>query len=917
MELDEVIQGIVSAIGGFDYSDDEKVYVLGDEALACLKDLKRYLQVVDEKYKVWQIRSLLSSLQLVTNDICPILSDWDKDITNYRNWRIALACVELLVPLTWPLETEHETFRENVDVLYNLRQAQSNYKNSILSYKKGSVLSAILAVLLKPLSTPAESRTLRDKGIIRIVLLLFRNILQIDELKTKNETIISFEKAHILDLIVTLVSNLDEFEHFDVYILEIVYSLIRGCKPSALFSDASLTNSQTELNSLLLKESTQNRYLKRNAHTRHNRFGTMLSVQTEDRRFTIASQNIKTDGLDELDSHKRFRKRGTRRKHFDDINKSFFINTEAGTALRNFAVEFLEAGFNPLFQSLLKDLEREDSRVLPIHKMQLLYVQSFFLEFMRFSSKPKKTEEIYSNDYSFGLAASVFDQRALIMHNRLMVESFEMKQWSTFQASMLSMTQLLFTLRMLLKELEKFSSAKQYLYVKKRRRNQKSVDSNVLESDEDEESSLINANAAVEDRLFDFGRYESRYCDNGCIDSFVLFLQCYQDLDSKQIHRAISFFYRIFVKQKCHVYLYRLDFLRVLDKMFNDHVYFSTTNSARQDFEQFFVYYMRKLSDALKDVPALFIELPFPKLTDTFYYLEYGKSPLFSIHGSRKGPLYETVPDLSHLEKVAAVVACLINENKSDLLDELKVQLNCLISERKLITLADENKYINEGGNDGERMGKNLKGDTDSFNTALLKDGKFRLLLELCGFEESDNNIDVQALWKLPNSVTIDELVEHAMLLRRFTDDPPTFEGTKPEDLLVRKQRGNVRLPSSSEGETSDEEIEFEADDPITFANRREALNKITDRKRKKMKTNETIIDHTTRKKKENHLRSAKYIVDSDDDSETDIAFFQSEAALREKNAQKASALFKRIDDLEMEGKLQEIEQLSENSSSD
>lgn len=590
---------------------------------------------------------------------------------------------------------------------------------------------------------------------------------------------------------------------------------------------------------------------------------------------------------------------------------------------------------------------------------------------MRFSSKPKKTEEIYSNDYSFGLAASVFDQRALIMHNRLMVESFEMKQWSTFQASMLSMTQLLFTLRsmtlcsseiyqriadnllsnifyqeeilllvysalkhfktqsfgyldaiteltiVLLKELEKFSSAKQYLYVKKRRRNQKSVDSNVLESDEDEESSLINANAAVEDRLFDFGRYESRYCDNGCIDSFVLFLQCYQDLDSKQIHRAISFFYRIFVKQKCHVYLYRLDFLRVLDKMFNDHVYFSTTNSARQDFEQFFVYYMRKLSDALKDVPALFIELPFPKLTDTFYYLEYGKSPLFSIHGSRKGPLYETVPGLSHLEKVAAVVACLINENKSDLLDELKVQLNCLISERKLITLADENKYINEGGNDGERMGKNLKGDTDSFNTALLKDGKFRLLLELCGFEESDNNIDVQALWKLPNSVTIDELVEHAMLLRRFTDDPPTFEGTKPEDLLVRKQRGNVRLPSSSEGETSDEEIEFEADDPITFANRREALNKITDRKRKKMKTNETIIDHTTRKKKENHLRSAKYIVDSDDDSETDIAFFQSEAALREKNAQKASALFKRIDDLEMEGKLQEIEQLSENSSSD
>ncbi|EPY54288.1 replication fork protection complex subunit Swi1 [Schizosaccharomyces cryophilus OY26] len=954
MELDVTLQGIVSAIGGFDYSKPDAPYVVGDDALACLKDLKRYLQIFDEKYKVWQVRFLLSKLRVVVNDLCPILAFWDRNIEDHKHWRIALAALELLVPLTWPLETEQETYRENVDVLRNLQHSQNEYKSCILNYMDGTVLKSILAVLLKPLSLAKESRSVRDNGIIRITLLLLRNITQINEDQTKNETIVALEKSHILDLIVTLTSNLSEFGHLDVYILEIIYYIIRGIGPSRLFktTDENPTKTnQHELNELLQKESNQSRYLKRNANTRHNRFGTMISIQADDRRFTIASQKVKTGGLDELDNLKKHRKRSTRRKHFDDINKSVVLNSNASEKIKSFLKEFLEAGFNVLVQNIVRALEREDSKVFPYHKTQFMFVQAFFLESFKYITKSIQNEDIYSYDYDYGLISSVLDSRNLIMHQRILVESQEMKIWSQFQASMLLLSRILLTVRsmslcsiptyqdladhilsnlfyqeeilniiyhalkgyktqsfgyleaiteltmILLKELERYSSAKQFVYVKSRRRKQKSVKLDLPESDEDEESMSKIAQDTVQDRLFDVNRFQSRYCDNQCISTFTLYLKCYQELTPEQIHRAISFFYLIFVKLKCQVYLYRLDFLYLLEHMYEDRVYFPSSHPQRKEFDQFFTYYVRKLSETLTRTPALYLEIPFPKMTDTFYYLQYGKIPVRINHAARKGPLYDTVQGLSHVEKVAAVIACLINENKGDILDELKTQLNCIIAEKQLYEqkLADSVAAETES-----QVGTiKLKGDTQVFDDALLKDGKFRLLLNLFGFQEVEDEVSIDALWFMPYEISYNELVESSRLLRQFTDDPPTFEGVDPENLLVRKQRGKVRLPSSSESEAESEagssesaaenlsdHIEFEKDDPLTFGNRKTAFEKIA--KKRKMNKEKNSKNRKVKPPKENRLRSTKFIIDSDEDSEAETAFFKAEATLRERNAQNA-----------------------------
>ncbi|WBW72427.1 replication fork protection complex subunit Swi1 [Schizosaccharomyces osmophilus] len=953
MELDATLQGIVSAIGGFDYSKPDSPYVVGDDALGCLKDLKRYLQIIDEKYKVWQVRFLLSKLRVVVNDLCPILAFWDRNIEDHKQWRIALAALELLVPLTWPLETEQETYRENVDVLKNLQQAQNEYKSCILNYRDGSVLKSILAVILKPLSTSKDSRSVRDNGVIRITLLLLRNLTHINEEQTKNETIVAFQKSNMLDLLVTLTSNLSEFEHLDVYILEIIYYLVRGIGPSRLYritDDNPTKHNQHELNELLQKESNQSRYLKRNANTRHNRFGTMISIQAEDRRFTIASQNVKTGGLEEVDNLKKHRKRSTRRKHFDDINKSVVLSSNASENIKCFLKEFLEAGFNPLVQNILRALEREDSKVFSHHKTQFMFLQAFFLESFKYITKDNQSEDLYSYDYDYGLISSVLDSRNLIMHQRILVESQEMKLWSQFQASMLLMSRILLTVRfmslcsiptyqdladhilsnlfyqeevlniiyhalksyktqsfgyleaiteltmILLKELERYSSAKQFVYVKSRRRKQKSAKLDLPESDEDEEGASKIANDTVQDRLFDINRFQSRYCDNNCINTFTLYLKCYQELTPEQIHRAVSFFYLIFVKLKCQVYLYRLDFLYLLEHMYEDKVYFPSSHPQRKEFDQFFIYYMRKLSEALTRTPAIYLEMPFPKMTDTFFYLQYGKIPLQTSHVGRKGPLYDTVQGLSHVERVAAAIACLINENKGDILDELKTQLNCIIAEKQLYENRNADDAVPE--NEDQPGIIKLKGDTQVFDDALLKDGKFRLLLNLFGFQEFEEEVSIDALWFMPYELSYNELMESSRLLRQFTDDPPTFEGVDPESLLVRKQRGKVRLPSSSESEAESEQRPLESeveslsdhieekDDPLTFGTRKEAFEKIA--KKRKMSKQKNTKNRKLNPSKEPRLRSAKFIVDSDEDSDVEAAFFKAEAALRDRNSRNA-----------------------------
>jgi replication fork protection complex subunit Tof1/Swi1 len=69
--------------------------VLGDDALACLRDVKRWLKLYDEKSNRMDVARCLGEANLINGDLLPILSLWGTSGQGSKYLsRIALACCE-------------------------------------------------------------------------------------------------------------------------------------------------------------------------------------------------------------------------------------------------------------------------------------------------------------------------------------------------------------------------------------------------------------------------------------------------------------------------------------------------------------------------------------------------------------------------------------------------------------------------------------------------------------------------------------------------------------------------------------------------------------------------------------------------------------------------------------------------------
>lgn len=91
--LDSTLQNLVSALGGRDPSEPGNPYILGDDGLGCLRDIKRWLQHYDEKKDVWDVKSALAGMNMVATDLCPILASWGlSEVEDEHKRRICLAC---------------------------------------------------------------------------------------------------------------------------------------------------------------------------------------------------------------------------------------------------------------------------------------------------------------------------------------------------------------------------------------------------------------------------------------------------------------------------------------------------------------------------------------------------------------------------------------------------------------------------------------------------------------------------------------------------------------------------------------------------------------------------------------------------------------------------------------------------------
>ncbi|KAM3534017.1 hypothetical protein MY4038_002670 [Beauveria bassiana] len=465
------ITSLISALGGIS-ADDDGQYQLGDDALEVLRDIKRWIRFYDEKTNRMDVARCVYEGNLVRGDLIPILAKWPEDSMDSKfKSRLVLACIEILVPLTWPIDKDKDKMTVNhhrhVPVL---ELAQLQYKSAIINFDGARLLHSAVRCAIPSMATPIGDRTSRDQGIIKLILFFIRNMAMIapspgvkfdgDETQiSRSTTIDAFSYQDVFVLLLTIASNMGEdFRTEDTTVMEIIYHLVKQVDVATLFMDESQLNKAKagELSDLMKKESAMLQGYNRKGPTRHNRFGTMVWVKRDDGKMSsLSGQDVLADAATrnkKMDDSKSFRptRRGKKENQAEkDLGLPTPLTPSAAKQLRSFVEEFLDSGFNPLFLHVRKSIDREAPHIMSFHRRQFFYLISWFLKAeqgrrKRNKAANKNTAEEIS---SFSLIASVLNQEMFITLSKGLHESYDDKDWPSLSAAMRCFTQILLTIQ--------------------------------------------------------------------------------------------------------------------------------------------------------------------------------------------------------------------------------------------------------------------------------------------------------------------------------------------------------------------------------------------------------------------------------------------------------------------------------------
>ncbi|KAM5342492.1 hypothetical protein ACJ41O_013458 [Fusarium nematophilum] len=704
------INSLVSALGGVS-ADDDGAYQLGDDALEVLRDLKRWIRFYDEKTNRMDVARCIHQANLIEGDLLPILATWPENTTDSKfKARVALACFELMVPLTWPMERDRERMTVNhhrhIPVL---ELAQVEYKRAIINFDGARVLHTAARVALPAMALPIGDRTARDQGIIKLVLFFLRNIAMIepptgvkydgDESQiSRSATIDAFSYQDIFLVLLTIASNMGEdFRTEDTSVMEIIYHLVKQVDVEKLFmNEQQLSKAQAgELAAMMNKESSMLKAYNRKGPTRHNRFGTMIWVKREDGKMSsLSGQDALADASmrnQKMDNVKTFRPpRRARKADGDekDLGLPAKLNSRAFDQLRSFVEDFLDSGFNPLFQHIRKTIDREASYLMHYHRRQFFYLVSWFLQAERMRRKAKTQAGKQSDEAvgSFNLVAGVLNQEMFITLNKALHESLFMKDWHELTAVMRCFTQILLTVQEMsesgnedneeiaenvlsrlfyeesthdaianiirsykdqgfnyldastelvhhfLRILESYSKQNIDMQVRSRKRTRRKKKAaqdaagidNEDEENDDSDNDAATAERTSKERKFDFHRFTSRFTPQGVVDTFVKFTRYYRDLNDVQLKRAHRYFYRVAFKQEASVMLFRVDIIHLLYNMIKGPSALDKSCSMYKEWEELVKQILRKCFKKIEQRPELIVEMLFSKLSSTAFFLEYG-----------------------------------------------------------------------------------------------------------------------------------------------------------------------------------------------------------------------------------------------------------------------------------------------------
>lgn len=969
------VQNLVSALGGFDASEPGSPYVLGDDALGCLRDIKRWLQHYDDKRDVWDVKAALGSMNVVATDLCPILASCGAEQgSDPMTRRIALACVEILVPITWPLELNADSDDIKIRQCPNLRLALREYKSAILFDSQSAVLGNVLKVAYPSFAVPKHERSDRDNGIVRLVLYLLRNLAAIDGDARRSETILAFAEASALDLLCTLASGIgDDFTSEDVVVLDILYQLFRGVDPATVF-DLTRTSNATavaELADLLSKEKEMHRNNKSKAHTRHTRFGTAVSIVKDERRYTIPSQSgVLADPLGNrlsvLDAAKKWNRPNRGVKSEEDLDRPVALTLDARTAVHAALGDFLEAGFNPLFGSLLRALESDASRVSQENRRQYLYMQSWFLRALREHGKAERrrthADADFADDADYRLVGIVLDSRAIITLRKMLRESIETRDWREAHAALNCLKEVLLTVaamerssdreyqeiaenllgnlfyeeqslelvatavrvynnqslgyldaatdlaNVLLKMLERYSSSKEHMYVRSRRQRQRKKQTPDAQpaatsgNASDDEEAEARAKELVRERAFDFAKFESKFVNEHCVDTFTSLLEYYAELSVEQIRRVITFYHRCAVKQGRELLIFRLDIFELLLRIVGDKNNVSATSKARDEVEAFLRHISRRFAKNVSAAPALAFEMLFPKMSADMYYLTHDQDRAPKVKAPPRAPAeLKVLSSIDRDQQIRVAVCALLDADRSAWLDWLVGRLQAIVTERlswdEFETLQVDTTVLDETGVSArpDRPHFILKPGEEELDKVMFADGRARLLLKLIGAARVGERDDHEAVNNIQSDFDVDRIGADLRVIRDCILDPPSFDdGKTAADFIRRETKRPVRSYSDSDS-SSDSSSGGEGSERAAEKRPKKARKRVRRESAAGLDEEELARRRDKRREAEEErnaqIKSSKYVHDSDDeDDEAAIAaFYAREAELRERMKLKAA----------------------------
>ncbi|KAF9458264.1 timeless protein-domain-containing protein [Collybia nuda] len=484
--LEPVITRVIDALGGHEAGG----YRMGDEVNGCLRDLKK-LWRKDDTDDERTVARIFWETRVLPNDLVHILlATAGKGLVEDKR---AIACADLMTAMTWPIDMAEELkeLDEELDKgtdYTQLLQSHLHYKAALLM---PGVMQALFGIMLPPLAKSHKERQERDGQIVNVVLHLVRNLAFIKDLPAnthlsadqaelsslQTKLIRALSDTHMLQLLLTIAANAEKdqlMNGWNTLVLEILYLLFRGTKPTSLTIDQAKQPTET-LHRLLAAEERSRRGIARKATSRHSRFGTTIAVKlnpnkksrvpgNEDKGSEAESENASTasrsfilhrqqainrEAGSILDMAKQ--QKAKKSSTIDELAREDNLSMEARVILQNLAIEFVEACFNPLISTLkaflsalLKDIRSERAKITEKDNLRLLYVTKWFLEFfllMRAREKSASGE----GRWRFGLIAEVTERSWIVWVLKRMREAVEEKPklWTELQAGIECLTQLL------------------------------------------------------------------------------------------------------------------------------------------------------------------------------------------------------------------------------------------------------------------------------------------------------------------------------------------------------------------------------------------------------------------------------------------------------------------------------------------